>query len=83
MTTNVYRTYDQLDVRQKLAPLADAAKYDASCGSSGTAKRSSAGGTRIGSTEGRGIRHADKQAEYARFVADLRMIGARANALAD
>ncbi len=29
----------QLDVRQKLEILADAAKYDASCASSGTAKR--------------------------------------------
>ena len=49
----------QLDVRQKLEILADAAKYDASCASSGTAKRSSAGsGKGIGSTEGMGICHA-------------------------
>jgi putative DNA modification/repair radical SAM protein len=48
----------QLDVRAKLAILADAAKYDASCASSGTAKRSSAGGKGIGSTEGMGICHA-------------------------
>ena len=47
-----------LDVQQKLAILADAAKYDASCASSGTAKRSSAGGKGIGSTEGMGICHA-------------------------
>ena len=48
----------QLDTRQKLAILADAAKYDASCASSGTAKRSSVGGKGIGSTEGMGICHA-------------------------
>jgi len=49
----------QLDVRQKLEILADAAKYDASCASSGTAKRDSAGATKgIGSTEGMGICHA-------------------------
>ena len=48
----------QLDVRQKLAILADAAKYDASCASSGTSKRDSAGGKGIGSTEGMGICHA-------------------------
>ena len=48
----------QLDVRQKLAILADAAKYDASCASSGTAKRNSARGKGIGSTEGMGICHA-------------------------
>ena len=48
----------QLDIRQKLAILADAAKYDASCASSGTAKRDSRGGRGIGSTEGMGICHA-------------------------
>ncbi|WP_326524964.1 putative DNA modification/repair radical SAM protein [Sphingomonas sp.] len=48
----------QLDVREKLAILADAAKYDASCASSGTSKRTSAGGKGIGSTEGMGICHA-------------------------
>jgi putative DNA modification/repair radical SAM protein len=48
----------QLDVQQKLAILADAAKYDASCASSGTAKRDSADGRGIGSTEGMGICHA-------------------------
>ncbi len=46
-----------LDTRAKLAILADAAKYDASCASSGTAKRNSAGGKGIGSTEGSGICH--------------------------
>jgi len=49
----------QLDVRQKLEILADAAKYDASCASSGTAKRDSAGAAKgVGSTEGMGICHA-------------------------
>jgi putative DNA modification/repair radical SAM protein len=48
----------QLDTREKLAILADAAKYDASCASSGTAKRDSRGGKGIGSTEGMGICHA-------------------------
>ncbi|CAM3266597.1 Elp3/MiaA/NifB-like radical SAM core domain-containing protein [Sphingomonas antarctica] len=49
----------QLDVQKKLEILADAAKYDASCASSGTAKRSSAGkSSGIGSTEGMGICHA-------------------------
>ncbi len=41
----------------KLAILADAAKYDASCASSGTSKRDSVGGRGIGSTEGSGICH--------------------------
>ena len=46
-----------LDTRAKLAILADAAKYDASCASSGTTKRNSVGGKGIGSTEGMGICH--------------------------
>ncbi len=41
----------------KLAILADAAKYDASCASSGTSARNSVGGRGIGSTEGMGICH--------------------------
>ena len=48
----------QLDFQAKLAILADAAKYDASCASSGTAKRDSRGGTGVGSSEGMGICHA-------------------------
>src|ERR1700759_5402518 len=49
----------QLDTRAKLAILADAAKYDASCASSGTAKRDSKGKKAgIGSAEGMGICHA-------------------------
>src|SRR6187200_3706193 len=47
-----------LSLMQKLEILADAAKYDASCASSGTAKRISKGGKGIGSTEGMGICHA-------------------------
>jgi putative DNA modification/repair radical SAM protein len=42
---------------RKLEILADAAKYDASCASSGTSKRNSADGKGIGSTEGMGICH--------------------------
>ncbi|WP_040612540.1 putative DNA modification/repair radical SAM protein [Teichococcus cervicalis] len=46
-----------MDLRAKLALLADAAKYDASCASSGTEKRDSRAGG-LGSTEGMGICHA-------------------------
>ncbi|WP_066650885.1 MULTISPECIES: putative DNA modification/repair radical SAM protein [Sphingomonas] len=49
----------QLDIRAKLEILADAAKYDASCASSGSVKRNSRGGKGIGSTDGgMGICHA-------------------------
>ena len=48
----------RLDTRQKLAILADAAKYDASCASSGAKRRDSLGGKGIGSTGGMGICHA-------------------------
>lgn len=52
----------QQTLRQKLEILADAAKYDASCASSGTAKKNSLGGPNgrggVGSTEGMGICHA-------------------------
>jgi len=48
----------QLDLQSKLAILADAAKYDASCASSGTARRDSRGGRGVGSSEGMGICHA-------------------------
>ncbi|MBA4786485.1 MAG: putative DNA modification/repair radical SAM protein [Brevundimonas sp.] len=48
----------RLDLRKKLSILADAAKYDASCSSSGTSTRDSVGGRGIGSTEGMGICHA-------------------------
>ena len=48
----------QLDTREKLAILADAAKYDASCSSSGTTKRNSLDGKGVGSSEGMGICHA-------------------------
>lgn len=48
-----------MDLLQKLEILADAAKYDASCASSGTEKRDSVGEARgVGSTEGMGICHA-------------------------
>jgi len=48
----------ELPLRERLEILADAAKYDASCASSGTTKRNSKGGKGIGSTEGMGICHA-------------------------
>lgn len=44
-------------LQRKLAILADAAKYDASCASSGSSKRNSIGGKGIGSTEDSGICH--------------------------
>jgi putative DNA modification/repair radical SAM protein len=48
-----------MELIRKLEILADAAKYDASCASSGTEKRHSLGaGSGIGSTEGMGICHA-------------------------
>src|SRR3569623_1371438 len=46
-----------MDLPAKLAVLADAAKYDASCASSGAPKRSAAPGKGIGSTSGMGICH--------------------------
>uniref|UniRef100_E6VFU3 Radical SAM domain protein n=1 Tax=Rhodopseudomonas palustris (strain DX-1) TaxID=652103 RepID=E6VFU3_RHOPX len=47
-----------MDVQRKLAILADAAKYDASCASSGTEKRDSRDGKGLGSTApGMGICH--------------------------
>src|SRR6201996_1747516 len=47
-----------LDLRRKLAILSDAAKYDASCASSGATTRDSSSGRGVGSTEGMGICHA-------------------------
>ena len=46
-----------MEIRKKLEILADAAKYDASCASSGSTKRNSAHGKGIGSTGGAGICH--------------------------
>ena len=46
-----------MEIVDKLAVLADAAKYDASCASSGSKGRRSADGTGVGSTEGMGICH--------------------------
>src|SRR6201996_5851074 len=45
-----------MDLSTKLSILADAAKYDASCASSGTSKRNSRNGG-VGSTTGAGICH--------------------------
>lgn len=44
-------------LQQKLAILSDAARYDASCASSGTTRRDSRDGKGLGSTEGSGICH--------------------------
>ncbi len=46
-----------LSTREKLAILSDAAKYDASCASSGSSGRNSVKSKGIGSTEGMGICH--------------------------
>jgi putative DNA modification/repair radical SAM protein len=46
-----------MELKQKLEILADAAKYDASCASSGTDKRTSRDGKGIGSSGGMGICH--------------------------
>ncbi|MEN3972180.1 putative DNA modification/repair radical SAM protein [Sphingomicrobium sp. XHP0235] len=48
----------QLDTQAKLGILADAAKYDASCASSGAKGRDSRSGKGMGSTTGTGICHA-------------------------
>jgi len=45
-------------LKERLAILSDAAKYDASCASSGTTKRDSSTSGGLGSTEGAGICHA-------------------------
>lgn len=46
-----------IKLTRKLAILADAAKYDASCASSGASKRDSLDGKGVGSSEGLGICH--------------------------
>src|SRR3954470_3379190 len=47
-----------MELRRKLGILADAAKYDASCASSGSKGRDSRDGKGIGSVDGTGICHA-------------------------
>ncbi len=46
-----------MTLQDKLAILSDAARYDASCASSGTSKRDSRDGKGLGSTDGNGICH--------------------------
>ncbi len=46
-----------MDLQAKLAILADAAKYDASCASSGAVRKNSTDGRGVGSTGGSGICH--------------------------
>lgn len=48
----------QMNIDKKLAILSDAAKYDASCASSGSTRRDSRDGKGLGSNEGSGICHA-------------------------
>lgn len=48
----------QMSLDKKLAILSDAAKYDASCASSGSTRRDSRDGKGLGSNEGSGICHA-------------------------
>jgi putative DNA modification/repair radical SAM protein len=56
---SILRGVSPLTLKRKLAILSDAAKYDASCASSGGVKRDSRGGTGVGSTDGgMGICHA-------------------------
>ena len=62
----------QLSLSRKLAILSDAAKYDASCASSGTVKRSSLATGGIGSTEGSGICHS--YAPHGRCILLLKLL---------
>lgn len=55
---NIYHHTKARSIPEKLAILADAAKYDASCASSGGARRHSLGGKGVGSSGGSGICHA-------------------------
>ena len=48
---------ESMELQQKLEILADAAKYDASCASSGAARKDSRGSKGVGSTGGAGICH--------------------------
>ena len=62
-----------MDVQRKLEILADAAKYDASCASSGTEKRDSSDGKGLGSTApGMGICHS--YAPDGRCISLLKML---------
>jgi putative DNA modification/repair radical SAM protein len=62
LASSAARTYYEhmarLSLQQKLAILSDAAKYDASCASSGGVKRDSRDGKGFGSNTGSGICHA-------------------------
>ena len=55
---HIVNTMVQKTLNQKLAILSDAAKYDASCASSGSSKRDSRDGKGLGSNDGAGICHA-------------------------
>ncbi|WP_237707670.1 putative DNA modification/repair radical SAM protein [Desulfocurvibacter africanus] len=51
------RTCGRMELRQKLSILADAAKYDASCASSGASPRASSGSGGLGATAPLGVCH--------------------------
>ncbi len=68
MVGNVYHKELRVELREKLAILADAAKYDASCASSGSGKTRA--GSQIGSTEGMGICHSYTPDGRMRFTTE-------------
>ena len=61
-----------MDIARKLTILADAAKYDASCASSGAPSRGSTGDAGIGSTSRMGICHTCTLTLIDGAVRDLR-----------
>src|SRR6478736_8005583 len=61
-----------MNLVRKLSILADAAKYDASCASSGAGGRSSTGSAGLGSTTGMGICHS--YAPDGRCISLLKML---------
>ena len=70
---NEIKGIQTMDVQRKLEILADAAKYDASCASSGTEKRDSSDGKGLGSTApGMGICHS--YAPDGRCISLLKML---------
>jgi predicted DNA-binding helix-hairpin-helix protein len=60
-----------MDVQRKLEILADAAKYDASCASSGTEQRDSSDGKGLGST----ARHGHPASLVQRFKPKAAQLG--------
>ena len=56
-TVHSYSIYSNVELLKQFEVLVDAAKYDASCASSGAPKRGSRGINGLGATTGAGIRH--------------------------